>query len=87
LFVTVLLGLGRCVGETMAVLMATGNSVRMPWNPLDPVGTLTAVIAAELGEAVRGGDHYRALFAIGIVLFLITLGVNLLAEAVIRNRR
>ena len=79
LLVAVLLGLGRAVGETMAVLMATGQSVRLPGSPLDPIGTLTAVIAAELGEAVRGGDHYQALFSIGIVLFTLTLLVNVAA--------
>ena len=85
LLVAVLLGLGRCVGETMAVLMATGHSVQLPGNPLDPVGTLTATIAAELGEAARGGEHYKALFAIGVLLFAITFVIDLIAEWAIRR--
>lgn len=85
LLVAVLLGLGRCVGETMAVLMATGHSPTLPGDPLDPVGTLTATIAAELGEAARGGEHYKALFAIGIVLFVITFVIDLIAAAAIRR--
>ena len=86
LLVAVLLGLGRCVGETMAVLMATGHSPQLPGNPLDPVGTLTATIAAELGEAARGSDHYQALFAIGVLLFIITFLIDAIAGIVIRRR-
>lgn len=87
LLVAVLLGVGRCVGETMAVLMATGHAVNIPTSLYDPVRTLTATIAAELGEAVRGGDHYRALFALGLLLFGITFVVNLTADLVVRGRR
>ncbi|MCA9489366.1 MAG: phosphate ABC transporter permease subunit PstC [Myxococcales bacterium] len=86
LLVAVLLGVGRCVGETMAVLMATGHAVNVPDSLWDPVRTLTATIAAELGEAVRGGDHYRMLFALGLLLFGITFVVNLSADLVIRGR-
>jgi phosphate transport system permease protein len=85
--VAVLLGVGRCVGETMAVLMATGHAVQIPHSVFDPVRTLTATIAAELGEAVRGGEHYQALFALGLLLFLITFVVNLVADLTIRGRR
>lgn len=85
LLVAVLLGLGRCVGETMAVLMATGHTTALPGGPLDPAGTLTATIAAELGEAARGGEHYRALFAIGVLLFLITFVIDVIAERAIRR--
>jgi phosphate transport system permease protein len=87
LLVAVLLGIGRCVGETMAVLMATGHAVRIPTSLFDPVRTLTATIAAELGEAVKGGEHYQALFALGLLLFLITFAVNLVADLTLRGRR
>ena len=87
LLAAVLLGIGRAVGETMAVLMATGHSVRIPHGILDPVRTLTATIAAELGEAPVGSDHYRVLFIIGILLFSITFVVNLSADLIVRGRR
>jgi phosphate transport system permease protein len=83
----VLLGTGRAVGETMAVLMATGNAVNLPTSLLDPVRTLTANIAAELGEAPAGSDHYRVLFLTGVLLFGITLVINLLAEWLVRGGR
>lgn len=81
----VLLGIGRVIGETMAVLMATGHAVRVPTSPFDPVRTLTATIAAELGEAPQGGEHYGALFTLGLVLFAITFVVNLLAGVLVRR--
>jgi phosphate transport system permease protein len=87
LLVAMLLGVGRCVGETMAVLMATGHSVRIPMSLYDPVRTLTATIAAELGEAVRGGEHYQSLFALGLLLFGLTFIVNLVADLTLRGRR
>jgi phosphate transport system permease protein len=87
LLAAVLLGVGRAIGETMAVLMATGHAVNIPHSPLDSVRTLTATIAAELGEASRGGDHYQALFVIGILLFTMTFIVNLTADLVIRGAR
>ena len=77
-----MLGVGRAVGETMTVLMVTGNAAQIPHSLLVPVRTLTATIAAELGEAPQGGIHYEALFAIGIVLFVITFLVNLVADLV-----
>jgi phosphate transport system permease protein len=77
-----MLGVGRAVGETMTVLMVTGNAARMPTSLLMPVRTLTATIAAELGEAPQGGLHYQALFAIGIMLFVITFLVNMIADLV-----
>lgn len=76
----VLLGLGRIVGETMAVLMITGNSPRIVFSWLQPVRTITATIAAEMGETVQGGLHYSALFAIGLILFIITFMINLIAD-------
>jgi phosphate transport system permease protein len=87
LLAAVLLGVGRAVGETMAVLMATGHSIRIPHGALDPVRTLTATIAAELGEAAVGSDHYQVLFIIGILLFSITFVVNLSADLIVRGIR
>lgn len=85
LLAAVLLGVGRAVGETMAVLMATGHSVQLPHGIFDSVRTLTANVAAELGEAAAGSDHYRVLFLTGILLFAITFAVNLTADFVIRG--
>jgi phosphate transport system permease protein len=75
-----ILGIGRAVGETMAVLMVTGNASTIPHGLLEPVRTIPATIAAELGEAPFGGTHYQALFALGIILFLITFLINLSVE-------
>ena len=63
------LGIGRAVGETMAVLMVTGNAAVIPHSILEPLRTIPATIAAELGEAPAGGAHYGALFMLGVVLF------------------
>jgi phosphate transport system permease protein len=82
-----LLGIGRAVGETMAVLMATGHAIQIPHSLLDPVRTLTATIAAELGETVEGGAHYRVLFVIGSLLMIIALVVNVTADLVVRGIR
>ena len=87
LLAAVLLGVGRAIGETMAVLMATGHSVRIPHSIFDPVRTLTATIAAELGETSKGSDHYQVLFLIGILLFTITFVVNLVADLVVKGIR
>jgi phosphate transport system permease protein len=87
LLAAVLLGVGRAVGETMAVLMATGHAVHVPTGLLDSVRTLTANIAAELGEAPVGSNHYRVLFLTGTLLFLITFAVNLTADFVVRGIR
>jgi phosphate transport system permease protein len=87
LLAAVLLGVGRAVGETMAVLMATGHAVNIPTSPFDPVRTLTATIAAELGEASVGSPHYQVLFVIGILLFSITFAVNLIADLVVKGSR
>jgi phosphate transport system permease protein len=76
----VMLGIGRVIGETMAVMMVTGNAAMIPKSFLQPVRTLTATIAAEMGETVQGGAHYSALFAIGIVLFIITFLINGVAD-------
>jgi phosphate transport system permease protein len=86
----VMLGMGRAIGETMAVMMVTGNAARMPLT-LDslfrPVRTMTATIAAEMGEVAQGSTHYHALFGIGIFLFLITFVINLTAAATIFKKR
>ena len=75
-----MLGIGRVIGETMAVMMVTGNAAVIPHTILQPVRTMTATIAAEMGETVRGSDHYVALFAIGIVLFIISFVINMVAD-------
>jgi phosphate transport system permease protein len=87
LLAAALLGVGRAVGETMAVLMATGHSVKIPTSVMDSVRTLTATIASELGEAPVHSDHYQVLFIIGILLFTITFVVNLTADLVVRGIR
>jgi phosphate transport system permease protein len=74
------LGMGRAIGETMTVLMVTGNNLSMPDSYFDSIRTLTATIAIELGEVAYGTTHYYALFAVGAVLFIISLLVNVLAE-------
>jgi phosphate transport system permease protein len=78
----VILGIGRAVGETMAVLMVTGNASVVPRTFLEPVRTIPATIAAELGEAPFGGTHFKALFALGIILFAMTFIFNLLVQTV-----
>jgi len=87
LLAAVLLGVGRGVGETMAVLMATGHAVHIPHSIFDSVRTLTANIAAELGEAPANSDHYRVLFLTGVLLFLMTFVVNLTADLIVRGIR
>jgi len=87
LLAAALLGVGRAIGETMAVLMATGHAVNVPKSIFDPVRTLTATIAAELGEAPSGSDHYQVLFLVGVLLFSITFLVNLTADLVVRGIR
>ncbi|MFA5157356.1 MAG: phosphate ABC transporter permease subunit PstC [Candidatus Omnitrophota bacterium] len=83
----VMLGIGRVIGETMAVMMITGNAAVMPQSILQPVRTLTATIAAEMGEAVVGSEHYFALFAIGIVLFVISFIINVTADLFLHKRQ
>jgi phosphate transport system permease protein len=86
----VLLGMGRAIGETMAVMMVTGNApvlaVRLA-SIVSPVRTMTATIAAEMGEVASGSPHYHALFFIGMLLFVISLLVNVIASAVVFRQR
>jgi len=81
----VMLGIGRVIGETMAVLMVTGNSAIITFSPLDSVRTMTATIAAEMGEVPFGSVHYQALFWIGIVLLFITFILNIIAQRVLKK--
>ena len=83
----VMLGIGRVIGETMVVMMITGNSAVIPQSILQPVRTLTATIAAEMGEAVVGSEHYFALFAIGIVLFIISFAINVTADLFLHKKQ
>lgn len=90
LVTAVMLGIGRTIGETMGVLLATGNAANIPLGPgmiFQPVRTMTATIAAEMGEVAQGSTHYHVLFLIGIVLFLITLIINSIAARVVGGNR
>lgn len=86
----IMLGMGRAIGETMAVMMVTGNAARMPLS-LDslfkPVRTMTATVAAEMGEVAKGSTHYHALFGVGIILFVITFMINLAAASTIFKKQ
>ena len=82
----VVLGIGRAIGETMAVLMVTGNAALIPTSLFDPIRTIPATIAAELGEAPTGGAHYQALFLLGCVLYLITMVISITAEMISKKK-
>lgn len=84
---SVLQGFGRAIGETMVVLMVAGGSAQIPGSIFESLRPLTSTIAAEMGETVMGDLHYRSLFAIAIVLFIITFVTNLVAELVFLKRR
>ncbi len=84
-FAAGVLGFGRAIGETMIVLMASGNASILSWNLFDSVRTLTATIAAELAETVVGGHHYRMLFMLGVLLFAVTFLSNLAGELFIHR--
>jgi phosphate transport system permease protein len=84
-FAALLLGAGRAFGETMIVLMATGNAALLSVNLFEPVRTMSATIGAEMAEVVFGDAHYNVLFIIGITLFLFSLTLNILAEFVVKN--
>ena len=84
---SIILGMSRAVGETMTVLMVTGGAAVIPHTLFQPVRPMTSTIAAEMGEAVMGSTHYHSLFAIGLILFFITLIFNVIAELVSRRFR
>ena len=89
----VLLGLGRVIGETMVVLLCAGNRIAIPDFTrglavvTEPVHTMTGIIAQEMGEVVRGSIHYRALFMVGLVLFVLSLFINYAAQHIVRRYR
>lgn len=85
-FAAILLGFGRAFGETMIVLMATGNAALLSWNIVEPVRTMSATIGAEMAEVVFGDTHYNVLFFIGAILFVFTFALNAIAEIFIRQR-
>jgi phosphate transport system permease protein len=79
--------MGRAIGETMTVLMVAGGSAVIPHSFLQPVRTMTATIAAEMGETAIGSEHYYALFGIAVVLFILTLIFNIIADLVAQRFR
>jgi phosphate transport system permease protein len=89
----ILLGFGRVIGETMVVLLCAGNRIAIPDLSLglgvafQPVHTMTGIVAQEMGEVVRGSLHYRALFMVGCLLFLLSLGINYGAQKIVRRYR
>jgi phosphate transport system permease protein len=85
-FAAVLLGFGRAFGETMIVLMATGNAALLTANLFEPVRTMSATIGAEMAEVVFGDTHYNVLFLLGAILFIFTFSLNAVAEIFIRQR-
>lgn len=86
IFAAILLGFGRAFGETMIVLMASGNAPLLSWSPVEPVRTMSATIGAEMGEVVWGSLHYSVLFLIGLLLFSVTFTLNVIAEFWVRQR-
>jgi len=87
IFAGIMLGFGRIIGETMTVLMVTGNAPILNSGILSPVRTLTATIAAEMGEVVQGSTHYYSLFAVALVLFAISFATNTIADHFIHKSR
>ncbi|OQX86601.1 MAG: phosphate ABC transporter permease subunit PstC [Candidatus Omnitrophica bacterium 4484_70.2] len=82
----IMLGIGRVIGETMVVMMVTGNSPVLVHSIFQPLRTMTATIASEMGETVRGGLHYFALFSVGLILFIITFIINFLADLFLHKK-
>jgi phosphate transport system permease protein len=83
----IILGMSRAIGETMTVLMVAGGAAVIPKSFFEPVRPMTAAIAAEMGEAPMGSDHYHALFAIALILFFVTFIFNIIAEVISRKYR
>lgn len=83
----IMLGVGRAIGETMTVLMVAGGALAVPRLPTDPMMPMTAAIASGIGNAVQGGPQYHALFAIGLILFIVTLFVNIIAAHVLNTQK
>jgi phosphate transport system permease protein len=86
IFAAFLLGLGRAFGETMIVLMATGNAALLSWDIVEPVRTMSATIGAEMAEVVFGDAHYNVLFFIGVILFVFSFSLNAITEFFVRQR-
>ncbi|MCH7954677.1 MAG: phosphate ABC transporter permease subunit PstC [Candidatus Marinimicrobia bacterium] len=82
----VLLGMGRVIGETMAVMMVTGNAANLTLSPFESVRTMTATIAAEMGEVPFGSEHYSALFMVGLVLMFMTFGLVLIGQRYLQRQ-
>ena len=82
-----MLGVGRAIGETMTVLMVAGGALALPRSPVETMMPMTAAIASGIGNSVRGGLQYQALFAIGLILFVLTLFVNLVADRVLQRQK
>ena len=87
IFAAVMLGMGRAIGETMVVLMLSGNSGLLVQNPFMAARTLTGTVAQEMGEVVQGGLHFSVLFVMGLVLFVVTFAINLAADVVLERQR
>jgi len=87
IFAAVMLGIGRVIGETMVVLMVTGNAPVIPHSIFAPLRTLTATIAGEMGETVKGSIHYYSLFGVGLILFIITFIINLMADLFLHRQK
>ena len=83
----IMLGVGRAIGETMTVLMVAGGALAVPDSPTDPMMPMTAGIASGIGQSVQGGLQYQALFAMGLILFVMTLLVNLIADRVLERQK
>ncbi len=84
-FAAILLGFGRCLGETMVVIIASGNASTLSWSLFDSTRSITATIAAEMAEAVAGGPHFRILFLLGTILFAVTFLTNMAGDWVVRR--